>query len=360
MSDKYYFAREKLEDAFQALFKACGSPDEEARLVATRLIKSDLTGHPSHGITRIPMYMAMAANDIVVPGAATEIDIDNGSTVLVNGHNNFGQVVAQKTIEIAIERAQAHGVAAVGMINLGHIGRLADYSVQAANANCIGIVFTTTGGASFLVAPFGGNSRRMGTNPISIALPSDREFPIVLDMATSVFAEGKLRVMIDNDRETPEKSILDKDGQPTTNPSEFYEGGALLPLGGAQGFKGYLLNFMVESLAGILTGGGHMGRDENPKFSNCTMMILIQVDRFREISDFKSDLEQFIGFMKASPSHEGDEVLYPGEVEERSETAMLKTGVPLAAKRVEKIQEAMDRLSVPIKLAELGSESPLG
>jgi len=359
MSQTYYFTREQLEDTFTELFKAGGSPDDEAGLVAERLVKSDLTGHPSHGVTRIPMYLAMATADIVRPGATPETEVDNGSTVLINGNRNYGQVVAQKAIEVAIERAHVHGVAAVGMTNLGHIGRLADYSVQAAEAGCIGIVFTTTGGASLLVAPFGGNSRRMGTNPLSIALPSDREFPIVLDMATSVFAEGKLRVMIDNDRETPEKSILNKDGAPTNNPSDFYEGGALLPLGGAQGFKGYLLNFMVEALAGILTGGGFMGRDEDPKFNNCTMMILIQVDKFRDPADFKADLEKFIAFMKASPSHENEEVLYPGEVEERKETEMLKAGIPLAEKRVEKIQAALDRLKVPIEIAELGSKTPL-
>ena len=360
MSETYYFAREDLEKTVSDLCKASGSPQEEADLVAMRLVKSDLTGHPSHGVTRIPMYMGMVRAGIVKPGAAVEIDIDNGSTVLINGNDNFGQVVAQRTIEVAIERALAHGVAAVGMTNLGHIGRLADYSVKAAEANCIGIVFTTTGGVSFLVAPYGGNSRRMGTNPISIALPSDWRFPVVMDMATSVFAEGKLRVMVDNERATPEKSILDKDGEPTTNPSDFYDGGALLPLGGDQGFKGYLLNFMTEALAGILTNGGYMGRDENPKFNNCTMMILIDVTKFRAIADFKSDLEKFIGFMKASPTHEGEEVLYPGEVEERKETEMLKTGIPLADKRVEKIQEALDRLEVPIKIAELGRKEPLG
>lgn len=359
MSETFYFTREQLEETVCETCKAAGSPDEEAKLVAGRLVKSNLSGHPSHGVIRTPMYMNMVYHGMVKPGAIPEIEIDNGPTVLVNGNDGFGQVVAQKTIEVAVERALAHGIAAVGMTNNGHIGRLADYSVQAANAGCIGIVFTTTGGASFLVAPFGGKSARMGTNPISIALPSDREFPIVLDMATSAYAEGKFPVMMDSGKSAPENTLLDKSGQPTTNPADLYEGGTILPLGGAQGYKGYLLNFMVEAIAGVLTGSGFMGRDEKPKFNNCTMMILIQVEKFRTLSGFKLDLDSLIAFMKISPSHEGDEVLYPGEVEERTETEMLKTGIPLADKTVDKIQEAMDRLEVPIKLADLGQKTPL-
>ena len=359
MAETFYFTKEQLENTISDICKANGSPDGEANLVASRLVKSNLTGHPSHGVTRIPMYMGMVSVDMVKPGAIPEIEIDNGPTVLINGNRGFGQVVAEKTIEVAIERALAHGVSAVGMTNLGHMGRLADYSVQAAKAGCVGIVFTTTGGASFLVAPFGGKSRRMGTNPLSIALPSDREFPIVLDMATSVFAEGKLPVMIDNEKPAPEKTVLDKEGQPTTNPSEFYEGGAILPLGGDQGYKGYLLNFMVEALAGVLTGGGFVGRDEQPTFNNCTMMICIQVEKFRKTSDFKMDLEKLIDFMKVSPVHEGDEVLYPGEVEERTETELLKTGIPLAEKTVAKIQEVLDNSKVPTNMTELGSKTPL-
>ncbi|MEE8398314.1 MAG: Ldh family oxidoreductase [Desulfobacterales bacterium] len=359
MSETYYFTREQLEKTIHDICKAGGSPDDEADLVARRLVKSNLTGHPSHGVIRIPMYIGMAQHGMMKAGAIPEIEIDNGPTVLINGNDGYGQVVAQKTIEVAIERALAHGIAAVGMTNNGHIGRLADYSVQAADAGCIGIVFTTTGGSSFLVAPFGGKSARMGTNPISIALPSDRKFPVVMDMATSVYAEGKFPVMIDSGKSAPEKSLLDKDGQPTTNPSDLYEGGTILPLGGVQGYKGYLLNFMVEAVAAVLTGSGFMGRDEKPKFNNCTLMILIQVEKFRELSGFKLDLETLIGFMKASPSHEGDEVLYPGEVEERTETEMLKTGIPLADKTVEKIQETIDRLEVPLKLAELGQTTPL-
>ncbi len=358
MSETFYFTREQLEQAVYDLCTTTGSPDEEADLVAKRLVKSNLTGHPSHGVIRIPRYMEMVRAGMLNPGVKPGFLYDKGATVLVDGHRGYGQVIAEKTIQVAIERGLAHGVAAVGMTNLGHIGRLADYSVQAAEADCIGIVFTASGGASLLVAPFGAKSRRMGTNPISIAIPSEREYPIVFDMATSVFAEGKLMVMIDSGRAAPDKTVLDNEGEPTTNPADFYEGGAILPLGGEQGYKGYLLNFMVEVLAGILTGGGYVGRDSNPLFNNCSMMILIHVEQFRKLSDFKLDLEKFIDFIKTSPTREGQEVLYPGEIEFRQETRMLKTGIPLPDKTVDKIQSDLDRLGVPTQLRELGRKEP--
>ena len=120
--------------------------------------------------------------------------------------------------------------------------------------------------------------------------------------------------------------LIDKHGNPTTNPADFYDGGALLPLGGVQGYKGYLLNFMVEVLAGLLTGGGHAGGNEKAPFNNCTLMIAINVQKFRELPLFKSELEGMIKFLKDTPVAEGKEVLYPGEKEFRHEKAILESG----------------------------------
>ncbi|MBW1710698.1 MAG: Ldh family oxidoreductase [Deltaproteobacteria bacterium] len=360
MSDTYYFSPERLRQAITELCLASGSPQEEADLLTGRLIKADLVGHPSHGIIRIPMYLGMIRIDLIKPGAVPSLSIDHGSIVVVDGNGAYGQVGAEHAMKVAIERGRAHGVAAVGVTNLGHIGRLADYAVSASQANCIGMVYTTCGGAASLVAPFEGCSRRMATNPMAMAIPSDREYPIVFDMATSVFAEGKLRVMMAADKKAPDEALLDKEGNPTNNPRDFYAGGTLLPLGGKQGYKGYLLNFMVEVLGGLLINGGYIGREENAKFSNSTLMIVIDVEKFRKMSQFKTELEDLLKYLKETPVAEGKEVLYPGEVEARKEAETLKSGIPLAEKTVEKIQEEMDRYNVPIKLADLGETAPLG
>ncbi|MBW2092355.1 MAG: Ldh family oxidoreductase, partial [Deltaproteobacteria bacterium] len=311
MSDTYYFPPEYLRQAACNLFLASGSPQEEAELISGRLLKADLTGHPSHGNIRIPMYLRMTRADLIKPGAAPSLAVDHGPIAVVDGNNAYGQVGAEKAMEEAIARARAHGISAVGVIKLGHIGRLADYAVLAAQAGCIGMVYTTCGGAASLVAPFEGCSRRMATNPMAMAVPSDREYPIVFDMATSVFAEGKLRVMRAAGKAAPEEALLDKEGRPTTNPADFYEGGTLLPLGGRQGYKGYLLNFMIEVLGGILTNGGYLGREENAKFSNSSLMIVIDVGKFRDPPKFKAELEGLINYLKESPVSEGKEVLYP-------------------------------------------------
>ncbi len=359
MSDTYYFNPDQLQKAIHDLCQASGSPEEEADLVSRQLIRSDLTGHPSHGVLRIPLYMRLIRRDLIKPGAKPEMLIDNDSIGLVSGNGSYGQVAADKTMKVAIEKARAHGISAVGVVNLSHIGRLADYAVSAAKADCIGMVFTSGGGAGGLVAPFEGSSRRMATNPIAMGIPSNREDPVVFDMATSVLAEGKFRMMRALGVPAPENTLIDKHGRPTFNTDDFYDGGAILPLGGKQGYKGYLLNFMVEVLAGMITGGGFLGRDEEPGFNNCTMMIVIDVARFRNVSEFKADLDKMIAYLKESPVLEGKEVLYPGEIETRKEKEIRKIGVSVAERTLIRLQEEMDRYHVPVKLAEMGQLTPL-
>jgi uncharacterized oxidoreductase len=358
MSDTYYFQPDDLSRTAFQVCRASGSPEAEANLVSTRLLKADLTGHPSHGIIRVPMYMAMVRHAWIKPGVTPEFLHDRGPTALIDGNRCYGQVGAERAMTVAIEKALEHGIAGVGVTNLAHIGRLADYANSASRAGCLALVFTSCGGVSSLVAPFEGIARRMATNPMALGIPSDREHPVVMDLATSVFAEGKLKVMMAAGTSAPEKSLLDKEGKPTTNPADFYAGGALLPLGGAQGYKGYLLNFLVEVLAGLLTGGGYAGGDDKAPFNNCTLMIVIDVQRFRELPLFKSELESMIAFLKDTPVDEGKEVLYPGEKELRHERAVLESGVPLAIRTVDAIQKDLDRYDVEIQLADLGRLTP--
>jgi LDH2 family malate/lactate/ureidoglycolate dehydrogenase len=359
MSENLFFQPPVLRQAVFELCQASGSPKEEAALVSSRLLKADLTGHPSHGIIRIPSYMTMIGIKWINPGAVPEVISNKGPTALMNGHRSYGQVGAEQAMSLAIRKALEYGIAGVGINNLAHIGRLADYANTASLANCLSLIFTSCGGVIPMVAPFEGLTRRMATNPIAMGIPSDREYPIVMDLATSVFAEGKLQVMLAAGKPAPDKTIIDKEGNPTTNPADFYTGGALLPLGGDQGYKGYLLNFMVEVLAGLLTGGGYPGGDEKAPFSNCTFMIVFDVQKFRDLSLFKSDLENMIRYLKDTPVAEGKEVLYPGEKEFRAEQAIRKSGVPLSDQTVGAIQKELDRYRVPVQLAELGQASPL-
>ena len=359
MTDTYYYSPETLEKIGFEMFKASGSPEEEARLISTRLVASNLAGHDSHGVLRLHTYMGWLRKGMIKPGATPAILKDNGATAVVDGHWGYGQVAAEYTMALAIERAHEHGVAAVGVTQLLHVGRLADYAITAAKAGMIALVSTSAGGFAARVAPFGGLAGRIATNPFAVGFPSSEREPVFFDFATATVAEGKLQVARDAGLDVAEGLILDKEGNPTTNPVDFYEGGAILPVGGPKGYKGYLMAFLVEVLAGLLTGGGFVGREEDPVFNNCTFMIVIDVEVFRNLGDFKGEMERLIDHLKATPAHPGDEVLYPGEVEVRNEAQRRRDGIPLAAETVRKIQEELDNLKVPLQMEGLAQNPPL-
>ena len=358
MNETHFFSAEVLQQMGRDLCLATGSPEKEADTVAGKLVRANLAGHDSHGVIRLSRYMEWMRQGMIKPGAQPGILKDNGSTVIVTGNRSYGQVAGERAMEVAIERGRRHGIAAVGVTDLAHVGRLADYVIGIARAGMIGLMFTSTGGFSQLVAPFNGSTRMMSTNPIAAAFPSDGEYPIVMDMATSAYAEGKFRVFLDAGNPTPEMLLIDKEGRPTTDPKDLYAGGAILPLGGKQGYKGYLLNFLVEVLAGLLTGGGFLGREENPTFNNCSMMIAIDVSAFRELPLFKGELDRLIGTLKESPVMEGGEVLHPGELEARREKERRKNGIPLAGPTVEALQAELDRYGVSSRLVERALAAP--
>ena len=357
MDRVFLFPHEALQRVAQDIFLGAGSPAAEAELVAERLVKANLTGHDSHGVIRIPRYMGWVRDGTLRPGRQTEVLRDHGPVCLLTGNLGYGQVIAAEAMRLAIDRARQHRVAAVGVTDLSHIGRLADFAVMATAADMIGLVVTCTGGFSKLVTPFGGSEPLMSTNPIAAAFPSDRDFPIVLDLATSSWAEGKVRVSLEGGVATPENVLLDPEGQPSTDPADLYAGGSLRPLGGDQGYKGYLLSFMVESLAGLLTGGGFVGDGRtDPPFNNCSLMIVLDVTAFRPLPAFKDELERLIAYVKDCRPGHGGAVHYPGEVEAQYEARRRVEGVPLAATTVDHIQAEMDRLGVAADLLSVGEE----
>lgn len=357
MDKTYLFPAQVLRDTARDVLRAAGSPQDEAELVSTRLLKANLTGHDSHGIIRLHQYMDMQRGGTLHPGQKIDVVKDNGSTAVLTGHRGFGQTIANEAMKFAIQRAKEHNLAAIGVTDLNHVGRLADYVVMAAQQGMVGMMWTSTGGFSHLVAPYGGFQRRMSTNPFAAAFPSDRATPVVFDFATSAYAEGKFKVARDAGAQMPPNVLLDKDGHPSTNPHDLYAGGAIRPLGGDQGYKGYLLNFLVEVLGGILTSGGFMGRDEKPLFNNSSLMILLNVSVYRSLPDFKQELEALITYLKGAKSAPGERVLAPGEKEAQIEAEREAKGIALPAATVDGLQWELDHFKIPRKLLSLGTES---
>lgn len=320
-------APEILHDTGKAIFQAAGASEEEAQIVMEHLVGANLAGHDSHGVILIPSYINRIKRGHIVPGAPLEIERESATTAHLNGNWGFGYVVTTRAMEMVIAKAQAHNVAAITIHFQGHVGRLADYPLMAAKAGMIGMITCDSGRAPKSVVPFGGRVARLGTNPISVAFPSDLEGPIFLDMATSAVAAGKLGVKRNRGEPAPPGWIVDKDGNDTTNVNDFYNGGAILPMGGDQAHKGYVLSFMVETLSGILTSLG-FGIDPQGRHNDGTFLAVFNVSAFRPLDEFKRDIEAFVRYIKDTPPAAGfTEVLYPGELEHRTAQERRRDGI---------------------------------
>src|SRR6266699_4024563 len=249
-------AAERLSEIGRALFVAAGTPAEEADIVMRHVVAANLAGHDSHGVIQIPSYIERIKVGHIVPGAPWKIVQESPTTTVVDGHWGFGYVVNERAMKLTIEKARSANVAAATVFRQGHIGRVASYTLMAAREGMIGIATADSGRSPKAVAPFGGREARLGTNPISIAVPSELEAPFYLDMATSAVAAGKIQLASARGEEIPRGWIVDSEGRQTTDPRQFRNGGALLPLGGTEGYKGSGLAAMVEVLCGLLTGLG--------------------------------------------------------------------------------------------------------
>jgi LDH2 family malate/lactate/ureidoglycolate dehydrogenase len=329
------------------VLRKMGASDDEATTVATHQIGANLAGHDSHGIILLATYVDRIKQGHIVPGATPEIVQETETTARIDGHWGFGQVVQTRATRVAIEKARQHMMAAVTVARQSHVGRLGDYPLMAAQEGLIGMLFCDSGRGPKVVVPFGGREARLGTNPISIALPSNLEAPIFMDMATSQVAANKLAVYRNRGKPIPAGWLVDKEGNPSTDPNAYFAGGALLPLGGLEsGHKGYGLGTMVDVFAGILTGLG-WGLDPEARHNDGSLFIAMNVAAFRPLDEFKAEVTGFAKFLKSSRAAPGfTEVLYPGEIEWRTTQARLGGGIPIEDATWMTIQGLADSLGV--------------
>ncbi|HEX2034782.1 MAG TPA: Ldh family oxidoreductase [Chloroflexota bacterium] len=320
---------EELEHLIRKVLEGVGASAPEAATVARHMVGANLAGHDSHGVQLLPGYVANVRRGHTVPGAPFEILEESPATARVDGHWGFGQVVSERAMELAIVKARVSNVAALTVRRQAHVGRVADYPLMAARAGLIGIMCCDSGRTAKQVVPFGGREPRLGTNPLCIALPSDLEGPVFLDMATSQAAGNKIAVYRKRGQSLPPGWIVDAAGRPSTDPADFFAGGAILPLGGAQGHKGYGLSFMVEVFAGILTGLG-FGVDPSGRHNDGALMLVLNVAAFRPPAEFRAEVTAFARYVKETPPAPGTaEVLYPGELEWRTEQERRQDGIPV-------------------------------
>jgi LDH2 family malate/lactate/ureidoglycolate dehydrogenase len=318
---------ERLSEIGRALFIAAGTPPEEAETVMRHVVAANLAGHDSHGIIQVPTYIERIKVGHIVPGAPWEIIRESPTTTVVDGHWGFGYVVNERAMRLTIEKARSANVAAATVFRQGHIGRVASYTLMAAREGMIGIATADSGRSPKAVAPFGGREARLGTNPISIAMPSDLEGPLYLDMATSAAAAGKIALAVARNQPVPDGWIIGADGKPTNDPRQLRQGGALLPVGGSEGYKGYGLSVMVEILCGLLTGLG-FGVEPTGRHNDGCFMAVFKVDAFRPLAEFKKEIGEFAAYLKATKPAEGSSgVYYPGEIEYLREKDRRENGI---------------------------------
>lgn len=340
------FKATRLIETGTRLFTAAGAPEPIARRVAHSLVLSNLMGVDSHGVIRIPQYLREIKAGGIVPNAEPVVLRDSGIIVLMDGQRAFGQIVAERAMRLAIEKAEQHKIGVVSFANVLHIGRLGEWAALAADKGMLGLVLANGSRPGGLVAPYGSRQRMMGTNPIAFAIPAGSYPPLVADFSTAVVAEGRVRLAFQTGGQIPLGWVIDREGHPTTNPADLYDGGALLTFGE---HKGYCLSLMIEVLAGILSGADTPIFPEYERLQNGVFMLALDMTFFRPAADFYRAVDTLFGAVKQALPAEGmSGALLPGEPELRCRTERERDGIPVADNTWTAIQRAAAALNVAI------------
>ncbi|MCC6804201.1 MAG: Ldh family oxidoreductase [Anaerolineae bacterium] len=320
-----------------AIFSAAGAPDDIARVVASSLVNANLSGHDSHGILKVPVYIDKIRAATLKPDARPTVTRRMGAVAHVDCGWGFGQPAARFGAQTAGEIAREQGIGCVALQRVNHIGRLSEYAQMLAEQELIGCVMTSGSMFGGSVAPFGGRERVFGTNPLAWGIPlGDGKAPLVVDFATSKIANGKIDVALSEGRTLPPGVLLSRSGEPTTDPHEFLAGGALLPFGD---FKGSGLMLVIELVPTLLTGFAPASSSAFMP-GNPTLIMALSVDAFTERERFYQLADELLAHIKnVTPQNGVDEILLPGELETRSFAARSTTGIPVPESVWEKLRE---------------------
>lgn len=335
------FLPQPLRDIGYQLFQAAGCREEDARAVVDHLVESNLFGHDSHGAIRMYEYVRAIREGRFNPTAKPEVVKDHKVTVVVDAGNAMGQVGATFATELAMQKAREYGVGSVSLRNTSHVGRVGAYPLMAAREGFIGQIFVNAGDLGYQIAPFGGIDGRLSTNPIAFSAPRRNEEPLLVDMTTSVVAEGKIRVALNRDDTVPDGWLIDHDGRPTNEPKDFATEpyGAILPLGGVVAHKGTALSLMVEVLGGLMSGLG-CAKGSRTMISNGVFLNVYSIEHFTDLETYYDEFESLIGHVKSSRLAPGfDEILIPGEPEFRSAARREEEGIEIDNRTWELIGE---------------------
>lgn len=316
----------------RAIFSAAGSDEAEARKVAENLVEANLCGHDSHGIGMIPRYVDNAVRGVLTPNQNARVTGDTGAILQIDGGMGYGQVIGAQAMDHGIAKAKATGAAIVALRNSHHLGRIGAWGEQCADAGLVSIHYVNVTGHPPLVAPHGGAEGRYSTNPYCAAVPgTDETPPIILDMATSKVAMGKVRVAYNKGERVAEDILISPDGTATTDPGVMFREprGAILPIGA---HKGYGLALFCELLGGALTNGPtclphHQARET---VINNMLSIILDPAALGDDAYFRSELDAVVAYVtSAAPAAGVGRVMVPGDPERNMQAARRAGGIPV-------------------------------
>jgi LDH2 family malate/lactate/ureidoglycolate dehydrogenase len=305
-------------------------PPPHAREVAACLIKAELRGVDSHGLVRLPVYARRVKAGAVNARPQIRLHSSGTAAALVDGDNGLGPVVGARAIDAAIDLARQHGTGFVGVRHSNHFGPAGYYVEKAVGQGCIGLAISN---APPNMAPFGGRTRFLGTNPVAVGIPADREPPLIFDASTSVVARGRIIVAAHTGERIPEGWAIDPEGHPTTDADQALAG-AVLPFGGA---KGSAISFIIDILSGVLTGAAFASHvktldDLSSEQNVGHVLAAVRTDLFMTDAQFRARMDAVLNMLRATPPGPGvSRVLLPGEIELANEARARAEGLVLAA-----------------------------
>jgi LDH2 family malate/lactate/ureidoglycolate dehydrogenase len=335
------FTLDRLQTFTKEILKKIGCSENDSRTGAEILLSADLRGVDSHGVARLSGYVRLWEAGRINPIPTMKKIHETPSTAVVDGDGGLGLVVAPFAMQVAIEKAKVAGTGWVSVKNSNHYGIAGIHAMQALAHDMIGISFTN---ASPLVSPTFSSERLLGTNPIAVAIPANKQPAFVADMATTTAANGKLEILQRKGEKAPLGWIQDKEGYPTTSPLGVKDGGALLPLGGDRehgSHKGYALGSIVDIFSAVLSGANYgpwvppfvafLQPDPHPVGEGLGHFFgAMRIDAFRPADEFKENMDNWISRFRASKTTPGHEkVLIPGDPERELEKERRKNGIPL-------------------------------
>jgi len=346
MSTGNYFDPKHLTEFTTEIFRKAGLPQEHAVIVAQGLVKADLRAVESHGVSRIPMYLERRRRGVVNPKPNITVERVAGAVALVDGDDGMGFIVGRRGMDEAIKLAAECGIGMVGARRSTHYGMAALYVLQAIEAGYISMAMTNSSPA---IPVWGGRTTFLGAAPFAAGVPSGTCEPYVLDMAMTVIARGKIRLAATHGRPIPEGLALDSEGRPTTVAKKAFEG-VCLAFGGV---KGAALSMLMDLMAGMFTGANYAGEVKSLYFDHSApqnvghLLIAMRPDLFISRQEFKDRADHFVHTVKKLPRAAGcDEILIPGEPEDRAERLRRRTGIPLTEQEIRELKAEAQRSDV--------------